>query len=89
MAVALQDYNAPIHRARVVPEWFDEHENYVNHMAVSVTRSQPGTVFSTTTNKTSNDGISRGRMMSHPSNRVPESMPRCIEAVLPRGTTPY
>jgi hypothetical protein len=23
--------NVPIHRARVVPEWFDEHENNVNH----------------------------------------------------------
>jgi hypothetical protein len=88
MAVALQDDNVPINRARVVTEWFDEHENYVNQMAVSVTRSQPGTVFSTI-NKTSNDGISRGRMMLHPSNRVRESMPRFIEAVLPRGTTPY
>ena len=24
-------YNAPIHRAHVVMEWFDEHENDVNH----------------------------------------------------------
>ena len=26
------DDNAAIHRARVVPEWFDEHKNYLNHM---------------------------------------------------------
>ena len=26
------DGNAPIHRARVVTGWFDEHENYVNCM---------------------------------------------------------
>ena len=28
----LQDDNASIHRARGVSEWFDEYENYVNHM---------------------------------------------------------
>ena len=51
---------------------------------VSVTRSQPygtlmgdsgvvaKTVFSTTINKTPNDGISRGRIVLHPSNRVPD-----------------
>ena len=29
---ATMDDNAPIHRARVVTEWFDEHENDENHM---------------------------------------------------------
>jgi hypothetical protein len=28
-----QDDNVPTHRARVVTEWFDEHENDVNHMS--------------------------------------------------------
>ena len=28
----LQDDNAPIHKAQRVTEWFDEYENYVNHM---------------------------------------------------------
>ena len=43
----------------------------------------PETEFSTTINKTPNDGISHGRSVSYPSNRVPntgtllESMPRC------------
>ena len=32
IAMTPQDDNAPIHRARVVTERFDEHENYVNHM---------------------------------------------------------
>ena len=27
--------NAPIHRARVATEWFDEHENNVNHLPQS------------------------------------------------------
>ena len=26
------DDNVPIHRAHMVTEWFDEHENDVNHM---------------------------------------------------------
>jgi hypothetical protein len=30
-------------------------------------------VFSTTNNKTQNDDISCGRMVSHPSNRVPDT----------------
>ena len=54
-------------------------------MAVSVTRSQPNwtlmgdsgatpeTVFSTIINKTTNYGISHGRMMSHPSDRIPDT----------------
>jgi hypothetical protein len=50
-------------------------------MCVSVTRSQPnstlmgesGAAFSTTINKTPNDGISGGRMVSDPSYRVPET----------------
>jgi hypothetical protein len=53
-------------------------------MAVSVTRSQPNltflgdsaaaeTAFSTTINKTPNDGISHGKMVSHPSYRVPDT----------------
>jgi hypothetical protein len=33
----------------------------------------PETTFSTTINKTPNDGISPGRMVSHPSNRVPDT----------------
>jgi transposase len=32
MAIPTWDGNAPIHRARVVTEWFDEHDNYLNHM---------------------------------------------------------
>ena len=33
-AIIMADFddNAPIHQARVVTEWFDEHENDVNHM---------------------------------------------------------
>ena len=54
-------------------------------IAISVTRSQPNrtlmgdsgavpeTVFSTTINKTPNYGISHGRMVSHPSNRDPDT----------------
>ena len=54
-------------------------------MAISVTRSQPnwplmgysvaspGTAFSTTINKTQNHGISCGGMVSHPSNRFPDT----------------
>jgi hypothetical protein len=33
----------------------------------------PKTTFSTTINKTPNDGISCGRMVLHPSNRVPDT----------------
>ena len=32
MALPPLNDKAPIHRARVVTEWFDEHENNVNHM---------------------------------------------------------
>jgi hypothetical protein len=54
-------------------------------MAISVTRSQPNWTlmgdsgaapeapFSTTINKTPNYWISHGRMVSHPSNRVPDT----------------
>ena len=34
----------------------------------------PETMFSTTINKTPNDGMSRGRIVLHPSNRVPEDL---------------
>jgi hypothetical protein len=33
----------------------------------------PKREFSTTINKTPNDGISHGRLMSHPSNKVPDT----------------
>ena len=54
-------------------------------VCVSVTRSQPNwtlmgdsgvapeTAFSTTINKPPNHGMSRGRMVSHPTNRVPDT----------------
>ena len=72
-----------IHRARVVTEWFDEHENDVNHMLwpsqspdgnpmehLGYFGAVPETVFSTTINKTPNYGISGEKMVLHPSNRV-------------------
>jgi hypothetical protein len=44
-------------------------------VCVTVTRSQPNwtLMFSTTINKTLNYGISCGRMVSHPSNRVADT----------------
>jgi hypothetical protein len=68
--------DVPIQRGRVVTEWFDEHENGGNHMPWPSYRrfwSDTETVFSTTINKTPNDGISRGRMVLHPSDKVPET----------------
>jgi hypothetical protein len=51
--------------------------------------AKPETVFSTTINKTPIDGMSCGRIVSHPSNRVPDTckkkkkkMPTCTEVVL-------
>ena len=69
-------FDVPIQRGRVVTEWFDEHENGVNHMHWPSYRrfwSDSETVFSTTINKTPHYGISRGRMVLHPSDRVPET----------------
>ena len=56
-------------------------------MAVSVTRYQPNwdinptpeTAFSTTINKTTNDGISCGRTVSHPSNTFPDTF--CYQSI--------
>ena len=79
---------APIHRTRVVGHWIvwlAWKRCKPRVMAFSVTRSQPNktlkgnsvalpeTAFSTTINKTPNDGISRGRMVSHPSNKVSDT----------------
>ena len=36
---ALQDENAPIHRARVVTQWFDEHDTDVIYMSIWLSRS--------------------------------------------------
>nr|XP_046224442.1 uncharacterized protein LOC124048074 [Oncorhynchus gorbuscha] len=73
-----------IHRARVVTEWFVEHEKnrckpYAT--AVSVATSQPNRTLlerrlrqpSTTIKKTPNYGISGGRMVLHPSSRVSDT----------------
>ena len=76
----------PIPRARVVTEWFVEHENDVNHVPWpsqspdlnpvelwEILEQGQSQRFPTTINKTTNYWISHGIRVSHPSNRVPDS----------------